>query len=194
MSFGRRSSNQSYSPNQSALDFLSPSTRSQVIKTQNSMAKLAGEIVKTPTVENKRVESYQKTLFDKLRKAIDETSNLRLAETESNLAQRFGGSLNSTFGNDLLGRIEKERLNAVENAKMDATLAGNQFAEDLNVSRINKLKALQGYFSNLSSTARDTSYIKEMLARQANQDKSIRRNKFMDIVSKATGFIFPFFR
>lgn len=184
MSFGRKRSK----INTQSFDFLSSLSKSQLTKTQNYINQLSDELIQPPALESRRIESYQKQLFDRLYKTINESASLRSSETRSDLAQRFGGSLNSTFGADLLSRVEGERLGAIEGAKLDSLLFGHQLAEDANTARIRKLQALQGNLSDLSSTYRNANYMKETLLRQDREDRAQNRFSLLSTVTNLIPF------
>jgi hypothetical protein len=143
--------------------------------TQQAMSRLSRDLVQRPGAEAQKIESYQKQLFEKLSQAIHESADASLSRTQSNLAKRFGGSISSTFGTDLLSRIEKQRMQSISDAQLDASLTGYQLANELDQMKTRKLSALQGQFSHLSSQMHNSAYMREALRRQ----KAGTRNEYI---------------
>jgi hypothetical protein len=189
MSFGRRS--QSSSTTTSSLSQLTPTFRRNLNRNQTLIQQLTNQLVRPPQAETRRIQSYQNTFFDKLRNAINQSADASYSKTQSDLAKRFGGSLASTFGTDLLSRLEKNRLGAIEDARTEAELVGQQLFQEAEQSRIRKLQALQNQFSQLASALRDTDLMRQVLSRQQSENRS---GGLLNILGRVARFSIPFFR
>lgn len=125
--------------------------------------------MKPPAAEAKQIESYKKAFLDKLKNTIQDSTRLSLSQTQSDLAKRFGGSINTTFGADLLGQIEKNKLQAMQDAQLEATQVGRELYDDAQKARVQKLNALMGVYDQVYSKFRDQRMLKETMNRYISQ-------------------------
>jgi hypothetical protein len=130
---------------------LSDFEQKQYLTDQKRLARLTGELMRQPRAEAKQAQSFQEMFVNQLRSTIDESVNSSLSDARSDLAKRFGGAYNATFGNDLLSKIEGERFKSIRDAKIDASLMGQQLLENANQARMQKIQLLQGQLSNLQA-------------------------------------------
>lgn len=214
MSFGRKSRQPQFQPfkvvlptgdrivqryNDGAIEVvpkLSQASKHQLAQSNRAIKQLTNELIRRPGQERELINSQKQLFYDRLRRAIDEASNARVSQTRSDLARRFGGSLNATFGNDLLSRLERERLNATREAQTDSTLFGQYLLNAADQSRLLKLQALQGQMgallgpahAMLPSMMRNAEMMRETLSRQQQQQGS----GFWQAIGSVARFALPF--
>jgi hypothetical protein len=171
---------------------LSPTNRRILADSQAQLSQLTAELSERPAAEVQQIQSFQDTFFNKLRHAIDTGFADDTDRTRSNLAHRFGGALQSTFGNDLLSRLDQNRLNAVKDAQADSLMAGHDLAADKDTSRLRRIQLLQNQIAGISQSAMDAAergqVFQNVLSRQ-NTLKPQRRGSMLRLLS---GLISPF--
>lgn len=170
---------------------LSAFNRRELSRNQKRLSQLSQELVSTPSQEAKRIAQSQQAFFEKLRRSINESANLSTSKTQSDLAKRFGGSLNTTFGNDLLARIEKNRLGAITDAQADASLYGQELFNTAQQSRMQKIQLLQGQLNSILSPS--TSLLPyslrnaEMMRNVAERHQERQENRSLDTMLGVAG-------
>lgn len=96
-------------------------------------------------------------LFDQIAQALNDGLDRVRGQVASSNAQRFGGSLNSTFGTQLLRDVEADRGRQLQSARLDADLQAEdtvnarfQQQENARLTRLNVFSSLLGGLSGQS--------------------------------------------
>ncbi len=186
---------------------LSARNQQRVNQLTAGLDRLTADFLGGNVSEAKQAASYRDAFFEKLRGAINEGAAGSADEIRSDLAKRFGGTSYATFGNDLLARVEKNRLNALSGAKLDAEAAANQLLQDLEHRKLQRIQTLQGQLSALREPLYsvmpyafrnaeqhiNTQMMREALKRQQApqpKKKSSTLSTLANIAGKALDFIF----
>lgn len=153
---------------------LSPMTRETVARGQQALVDLAGELSSPDARRMQEIHRRGQDFFDLQAQGIHADADARFAQTASDLSRRFGGSYNATFGTDLLGRLEMNRLNQLYAARKEAALYGEDLARADEDSRIRRFQLFQNYLGDLNNQARGHATMgATLLQNERNRDQDL---------------------
>ena len=132
---------------------LSPATYQTVQSSQDALQSLADEL--SSPDEQRMMDIAQKGLdyYALQAQGINAESDERFSQAQSDLAKRFGGAFNSTFGTDFLARLEQNRLSQLSSAAKDASLVAEDLYTQDEESRMRRFELFQNYLTNEHSKA-----------------------------------------
>jgi hypothetical protein len=116
-----------------------------------------GELNTTPQALVQQAEALANEQFDQLAQAINDEAQQQRSQLESQNAQRFGGSLNATFGTDLLARQEAARLSTLQQARLATTEAAQERLAQREANRQQRLGLLASVLDALNTTGSNAS-------------------------------------
>ena len=132
---------------QFATTTLSPLSSQTVQTGQEALLGLADELI---APDNQRVQDIADKSLDYYilqAQGINAQADDILAQAESDLSKRFGGTYNATFGADYLARLENNRLAQLSTAAKEATLFGEDLYAQDEDSRIRRFELFQDYLT-----------------------------------------------
>ncbi len=103
---------------------------------------------------------------------INQEADTIFSKARSTLAKRFGGSINSTFGNDLLARLEGNRLGQLTDARRRSNLLGEQLALSDEDSKIRRIGVFQSFLNDLTAQAQGFAQTGSSLLQNENRRAS----------------------
>ena len=129
------------------------SARNQALYDQanQGVEEVLQQLSATPSQDIERANAIRDQLFGRLSSAINDASSQTTEQTKSDLSQRLGGQYNSTFGNELLSRIESDRLGAIGNAQVDADSTAQQYLDQQQATRYQRLNLLNDQIQRITA-------------------------------------------
>ncbi len=129
--------------------YLSPLTQQMVNRSQQGLVDISEGLVRTDAQRAADIRQRSQDFYDLQARNINEEADEILAKGQSQIAHRFGGAYNATFGTDYLARLEKDRLSQLHTAGKEASLlAEDLYARDES-SRLQRLGFFQNYLAGL---------------------------------------------
>lgn len=132
---------------------LSPLTQATVSESMSALQNLAQEINQPDSVRQAAIDQRSQDFFNSQARGINEDADLRLSQTQSDLSKRFGGAYNSSFGADMLARVENNRLLRLSDARQQASLLGEDLTQNDQDNRIKRFALFQNYLGDLNNQA-----------------------------------------
>lgn len=139
---------------QSLQSDLSPQTQATVAESLKALQDLAGELHQPDALRQNAIQQRSEDFYQLQAQGINAEADNRLAQTRSDLSKRFGGTYNASFGADLLGNLEKSRLNTLSDARKSSSLLGEDLYQSDEDSKIRRFNVFQNYLTDLNSQAR----------------------------------------
>jgi hypothetical protein len=134
--------------------YLTPETRSTVEASLKGMQTLAQELNQPDAARQNGIDRRAQDFFDLQAANINSQADSIIAKTRSNLAKRFGGAYNATFGTNLLAGLEGNRLGQLAEASKQASLLGEDLYTADENSRVRRFTMFQNYLADLNNQAR----------------------------------------
>ncbi len=135
--------------------FLTPQTQAIVATSQEALGNLASDLNQTDPQRVQDIAQTSQNFYDLQAQNINTNADTLDSQTQSDLAQRFGGAFNATFGTTLLGQQNKNRLNQLYNASKDATLYGQNIYQQDQQNKIQRFQAFGNYINDQNNQAQD---------------------------------------
>ncbi len=132
---------------------LAPQTQSTVNESLSALQSLAQQISQPDSERQAAIDRRSQDFFDSQARGINLDSNLRLSQTQSDLSKRFGGAYNASFGADMLAKVENDRLNRLADVRQQASLLGEDLAQNDMDSRLKRFALFQNYLGDLNNQA-----------------------------------------
>lgn len=133
---------------------LSGATSNLVRQSQSGLETLAKELRRPSSQRARDIRKRGDDFFDLQAESINENADDLFKRTQSNLNQRFKGSLNSTFGSDLLSKVEDDRLNRLMRSRKESNLLAEDLFKSDEDSRVRRFALFQNYLSDINNQAR----------------------------------------
>lgn len=153
---------------------LSTPTRRILDTSRNAVQGLATQLASPDSTRQRDLQRLQEDLFSSQAAAINSASDRSAGAIRSQNAQRFGGALNATFGNQLLGELEGQRQRSLADARLESDLIARELENTRTQSRIQRLQVFQGLLNNsvqpLFNSNRDAAQVLDNA-----RDRSLRR-------------------
>ena len=108
---------------------------------------------KTDAQRRQDIQERASDLFKTQAQGINRDADDQLSRARSLLSNRFGGTFNSTFGNDYLSRLENNRLVELSDARRRSNLLAEDLTQSDQDSRIRRLGVFQGLLNNIVAQA-----------------------------------------
>lgn len=115
------------------------------------------ELGTPPQALVQQAEALANQQFEQLATSINDEAQQQRSQLESQNAQRFGGSLNATFGNDLLARQEAVRLANLQQARLATTEAAQERLAQQQAARQQRLALLTSVLDAINATGSNAS-------------------------------------
>lgn len=130
---------------------LSPRNQTLLDQANRGVEEVLQQLSATPSQDIEQSNAIRDQLFGRLSTAINEASSQTSGQTRSDLSKRLGGQYNSTFGNELLSRIERERLGAIGDAQVDADSTAQQYLDQQQAMRYQRLNLLNDQIQRITA-------------------------------------------
>ncbi|WP_373531121.1 hypothetical protein [Vampirovibrio sp.] len=134
--------------------FLTPTTRLTVEESLKGLQNLAKELNQPDPVRQQAINQRSQDFFDLQAAGINSSANDQLSKARTNLAKRFGGAYNATFGTHFLGQLENNRLGQLSEAYKQSGLLGEELYRADEDSRVRRFSLFQNYLADLNNQAR----------------------------------------
>lgn len=125
---------------QTTKTILSGPTKNSVDLSQVGLNRSLSQLGKTEAARSRQVDDVAGRVYNQQKRLIDKDSSQTEGKIRSNLSKTFGSSYNSTFGNHLLGQVYDDRLNRLNDARVQSDLLAENFLdrdEDRKMRRAN---------------------------------------------------------
>jgi hypothetical protein len=132
---------------------LSPGSQRLVEDSRLGMQQSVNELGVSTPERLQQIRDRGADFYSGLADVINEESGREQSKLRSQMAQRFGGSLGATFGNDLLARQENNRLRRLTDARQQAGLLGEDLYREDEADRTRRLNAFQNVVNSFQNTA-----------------------------------------
>lgn len=133
---------------------LSPERQALGQLSQRNLTRLATELSQGGTATDRdTARRLSESTYTSLSRTINGESSAQRDLVRSELSRRFGGTTAATFGNELLARVEGERLGSLSQARAEADAAGADQLRDLENARIQRLSVFSKLVEGNSSLA-----------------------------------------
>lgn len=133
---------------------LAPETQVTVQESLKGLQQLAQSLNQPDAARQNAIDQRSQDFFDLQAKGINADADAQLAQTRVNLAKRFGGAYNATFGVGLLNQLQQNRLSQLSDAHKQAALLGENLYQQDEDSRIRRFSLFQNYIADLNNQAR----------------------------------------
>lgn len=140
--------------NQTFESFLTPTTQMTVAESLKGLQQLAQELNQPDATRQQAIHQRSQDFYDLQAAGINSQADAQIAKTRSNLAQRFGGAYNATFGTNMLVQLEGNRLSQLAEAQKQANLLGEDLYKADEDSRVRRFALFQNYLADLNNQAR----------------------------------------
>lgn len=140
--------------NQTFESFLTPTTKLTVEESLKGLQQLAKELNQPDATRQQAITQRSRDFYDLQAAGINSAADAQIAKTRTNLAQRFGGAYNATFGTNMLVQLEGNRLGQLAEAQKQANLLGEDLYKADEDSRIRRFSLFQNYLADLNNQAR----------------------------------------
>ncbi len=124
-----------------------------VSRSQRGISDLASALDRPDAQRASDIRKRSDDQFQIQAQGINQDSDTIFSKARSTLAKRFGGSFNSTFGNDFLARIENNRLGQLTDARRRSSLLGEELALSDEDSKIRRIGVFQSFLNDLNAQA-----------------------------------------
>ena len=131
---------------------LSPLSQRLVGLSSNEVNRLANTLARPNKQREQKLVDLSNRQFTSLSDAINRSADDQVSLLRSQNAQRFGGSLNSTFGNDAIARVEGERQRELRDARLSSDLDATNRLRAEDTDRINRLNVFNGLLNGFENT------------------------------------------
>lgn len=159
---------------QDSQSFLSPQTAGTIQTSQDALQNLAQNLAQPSDQMVQNINQQSQDFYNLQAQNINNESNNEYDQTESDLAKRFGGAYNATFGATTLGQIQKNRLNALATAGEQATLYGQDLYNQDQANQINRFQLFNNYLNNQNNQANTANALdSNLLENEANRGQSL---------------------
>ena len=153
---------------------LSPQTEATVATSQEALGNLASDLNQTDPQLVQDIAQKSQNFYDLQAQNINHNADALNSQTQSDLAQRFGGAYNATFGTTLLGQQNKNRLNQLYSASKDATMYGQNLYQQDQQNKIQRFQAFGNYLNDQNRQAQDiTQYGSGLLQNEAGRAQNL---------------------
>jgi hypothetical protein len=132
---------------------LGPQTQATVSTSLAALQSLANELQQPDAVRQAAINQRAQDFYNLQAEGINQDADLQLAKTQSDLSKRFGGAYNASFGADLMAQVQNDRLGQLADAHQQASLLGEQLAQNDEDSRLQRFNLFQNYLSGLNDQA-----------------------------------------
>lgn len=154
--------------------YLNPTTKMTVQESLKGLNQLAKELNQPDPVRQQAIDQRSRDFYDLQATGINRDADAQISKTRSNLAQRFGGAYNATFGTNLLARLEENRLGQLAEAHKQSALLGEDLYRADENSRIRRFSLFQNYLADLNNQARGLqSNGSSVLLSEANRESDL---------------------
>jgi hypothetical protein len=144
-----------------------------------------GELNVTPQALVQQAEALANQQFEQLALTINDEAQQQRSQLESQNAQRFGGSLNATFGTDLLARQEAARLANLQQARLATTEAAQDRLAQQDAMRQQRLGLLTSVLDGLNATG-TTASLQGLSLLQSDRNQVANRALALDELRQNT--------
>ncbi|MCE3236563.1 MAG: hypothetical protein K0Q50_2754 [Vampirovibrio sp.] len=142
------------SGNQQQFDaVLSPLTRQTIQSSQEALQSLADELSASDAQRMLDIAGKGLDYYTLQSQGINAEADGIASKAQSDLARRFGGAYNATFGATYLAGLEQNRLAQLSKAAKEATLVAEDLAAQDEESRVRRFALFQNYLTNEQAKA-----------------------------------------
>ncbi len=124
-----------------------------VSRSQEGLTSIANALDRPDAQRATDIRKRSDDLFKSQAQGINQDADNIFSKARSTLAKRFGGSFNSSFGNDFLARLENNRLGQLAGARRQSNLLGEQLALSDEDSRIRRAGVFQSFLNDINAQA-----------------------------------------
>lgn len=148
---------------------LTPQTQATVQSSLKGLQTLAQQLNQPDAIRQNAINQRTQDFYNLQAKGINDNSDKQIAKTRSNLAQRFGGTYNATFGANFLAQMENNRLSQLSQAQQQAALYGEDLARQDQNNQMQRFSLFQNYLADVNNQARGLQSNGSTLLANANQ-------------------------
>lgn len=156
--------------------FPSQQTQTQLTTAQRGMTELTQALAQPARQEQREAQHLADQQFEQARTVIRQEADRTRDALRSQNAERFGGSLNATFGQTALAEVERQRETQLQQARQEADWEAQGRLQALQDSRLQRLGALSALVSGNNEQASTLASLGGGLVMEDRQRRQNRRN------------------
>lgn len=134
-------------------------SRQIVSGAQHGIRNLSDQLRRSEPQRQRERDVKSNELYGEFSNDINQNARLSQNRTRSRLSQTLGGSMRSTFGNNLLAQLERSRLKTLSDARGQSRQLAYQFQNDEDTNRMRRLSMFQGVLDSYNNRAMGSSQL-----------------------------------